>query len=37
MEDGTTYDVRVYRTDAYKGSKIRTYRVGWRTGHRDGR
>jgi site-specific recombinase XerC len=37
MEDGTTYDVRVYRTDVYKGSKVTTYRVRWRTGHRDWR
>jgi site-specific recombinase XerC len=34
MEDGTTYDVRVYRTDVYKGAKVTTYRVRWKTGHR---
>jgi hypothetical protein len=34
MEDGTTYDVRVYRTDVYKGTKVTTYRVRWKTGHR---
>jgi hypothetical protein len=25
MEDGTTYDVRVYRTEVYKGAQITTY------------
>jgi hypothetical protein len=34
MEDGTTYDVRVYGTDVYKGAKVTTYRVRWKTGHR---
>jgi len=34
MEDGTTYDIRVYRTDMYKGVKVTTYRVRWKTGHR---
>jgi site-specific recombinase XerD len=33
MADGTTYDVRVYRTDVYKGAKVTTYRVRWKTGH----
>jgi hypothetical protein len=34
MEDGMTYDVRVYRTEVYKGVKVTTYRVRWKTGHR---
>jgi len=34
MEDGTTYDVRTYRTEVYKGVKVTTYRVRWKTGHR---
>jgi site-specific recombinase XerD len=34
MDDGTTYDVRVYRTDVYKGTKVTTYRVRWKVGHR---
>src|SRR5215831_8850032 len=34
MEDGTTYDVRVYRTEVYKGAKVTTYKVRWKTGHR---
>jgi hypothetical protein len=33
MEDGTTYDVRTYRTEVYKGVKVTTYRVRWKTGH----
>jgi hypothetical protein len=34
MDDGTTYDVRVYRTEAYKGVTVSTYKVRWRTGRR---
>lgn len=34
MEDGTTYDVRVYRTEVYKGARVTTYRVRWKVGHR---
>jgi site-specific recombinase XerC len=34
MDDGTTYHVRVYRTDVYKGTKVTTYRVRWKVGHR---
>jgi site-specific recombinase XerC len=34
MEEDTTYDVRVYRTDVYKGAKVTTYRVRWKTAHR---
>lgn len=34
MDNGTTYDVRVYRTEVYKGAKVTTYRVRWKAGHR---
>jgi hypothetical protein len=34
MHDGTTYDVRVYRTEVYKGVKVTTYRVRWKAGDR---
>jgi integrase len=34
MDEGTTYDVRMYRTEVYKGAKVTTYRVRWKTGHR---
>ena len=34
MDDATTYDVRVYRTEVYKGAKVTTYKVRWKTGHR---
>lgn len=33
-DGGTTYDVRVYRTEVYKGVRVNTYRVRWKTGHR---
>ena len=32
MDDGTTYDVRVYRTEVYKGAQITTYWVRWKVG-----
>ena len=32
MEDGITYDVRVYRTEVYKGAKVTTYWVRWKVG-----
>ena len=32
MSDGTTYDVRVYRTEVYKGAEVTTYRVRWKVG-----
>src|SRR5262252_2439301 len=33
MNDGdTTFDVRVYRTEVYKGVKVTTYRVRWKVG-----
>src|SRR5215472_2410441 len=31
MDDGTTYDVWVYRTEVYKGAKVTTYKVRWKT------
>ena len=31
MED-ITYDVRVYKTEVYKGKKVTTYKVRWKTG-----
>ena len=34
MDNGTTYDVRVYRTEVYKGAKVTTYKVRWKTAHR---
>jgi integrase len=34
MNDGTTYDVRVYRTEVDKGVKVTTYRVRWKAGNR---
>ena len=34
MEDDTTYDVRVYRTEVYRGAKVTTYKVRWRTDRR---
>jgi site-specific recombinase XerC len=34
MEDGTTYDVRVYQTEVYKGAKVTTHKVRWKTAHR---
>lgn len=37
MEERTTYDVRVYRIDVYRGTKVTTHRVRWKTGHRDWR
>src|SRR6516165_2582082 len=34
MEEGTTYDVRIYRTEVYKGAQVTTCRVRWKVGHR---
>jgi hypothetical protein len=31
---GTTFDVRVNRTEVYKGVKVTSYRVRWKTSHR---
>jgi hypothetical protein len=33
MDDDSTYDIRVYRTEVYKGARVTTYRVRWRAGH----
>jgi len=30
MDDATTYDVRVYKTDIYRGARVTTYRVRWK-------
>ena len=35
MNEGTTYDVRIYRTEVYKGVKVTTYRVRWKGGVRN--
>jgi site-specific recombinase XerC len=32
--DGVTYDVRVYRTEVYKGAKVTTHSVRWKAGRR---
>ena len=34
MDDDSTYNIRVYRTEVYKGARVTTYRVRWRAGHR---
>ncbi len=34
MDDSTTYNVRVYRTEVYKDTKVTTYKVRWKTAHR---
>lgn len=34
MDEATTYDVRVYRTEVYKGARVTTYKVRWKTDHR---
>jgi hypothetical protein len=35
MDGGTTtYDVRVYRTEVYKGSRVTTYKVRWKVSGR---
>ena len=33
-DGGTTFDARVYRTEVYKGAKVTTYKVRWKTAHR---
>jgi integrase len=38
MSDGdTTFDVRVYRTEVYKGVRVTTYRVRWKVGSQQSR
>jgi len=34
MDDATTYDVRVYKTEVYRGAKVTTYRVRWRVANK---
>lgn len=34
MDDSTTYDVRVYKTEVYKGAEVTTYKVRWKVGGR---
>ncbi len=34
MADDATYDVRVYKTEVYKGSKVTTYYVRWKVSNR---
>ena len=31
---GTTFDVRVYRTEVYQGTEVTTYKVRWKVGAR---
>ena len=33
-DHGTTFDVRVYRTEIYKGAEVTTYKVRWKVGAR---
>ena len=32
--DNITYDVRIWKTEIYKGSRVTTYKVRWKTGPR---
>ncbi len=32
--DGVTYDVRVYKTEVYRGKRVTTYKVRWKVGQR---
>jgi integrase len=34
MDSGITYDVRVYRTEVYRGSRVTTYKVRWKVSGR---
>ena len=34
MDEDTTYDIRVYKTDVYKGARVTTHKVRWKAGHR---
>lgn len=34
MDDATTYDVRVYKTEVYKGAQVTTHQVRWKTDRR---
>jgi integrase len=33
----TTYDVRIYKTEVYRGARVSSYRVRWKTGQQDWR
>jgi hypothetical protein len=33
-DDGATFNVRVYRTEVYKGAEVTTYKVRWKVGAR---
>jgi hypothetical protein len=33
-DDGTTFNVRVYQTEVYKGAEVTTYKVRWKVGAR---
>jgi hypothetical protein len=33
----TTYDVRVYKTEVYRGARVSSYRVRWKTAGQDRR
>jgi integrase len=37
MNDGTTYDIRIYRIEVYRGVKVTTHRVRWKAGNREWR
>ena len=32
MMDSITYDVRIWKTEVYKGAKVTTYKVRWKAG-----
>jgi hypothetical protein len=34
MDDGTSFDARVYQTEVYRGSEVTTYKVRWKVGDR---
>jgi site-specific recombinase XerC len=34
MDDATTYDFRVYKTEVYKGAQVTTHQVRWKTDRR---
>ncbi|MBO0822450.1 MAG: site-specific integrase [Actinobacteria bacterium] len=34
MSNDVSYDARVYKTEVYKGSRVTTYKVRWKVGHR---
>ena len=34
MDDGISFDARVYQTEVYRGSEVTTYKVRWKVGGR---